>query len=269
MAASTSFVRYGSAGNTLTFNYTTASGGMSNSTVTVTVPAGWPLPSTTGNDPGFAKTNVGALAIDDRTIVVSGVNRAGGEVVQINYGAKSGGGTGATAPAGGASQSWTSKQKTLNSGTLTELASSPAISVLSPDGDGTMTVLPTSVTHGSTGNTLVFTYTAASGGMNNGTVNVVVPAGWSAPSTTGSAAGFTTASTGTVSIGGGGTIVVSGVTLNGGQTLTLTYGATSGGGLGATAPATLGPQPWITTQRSNNNGILTPITTQPVVTVTP
>ena len=42
----------------------------------------------------------------------------------------------------------------------------------------------------------VFTVTAAAGGMSGGTVTLVVPAGWSAPSVTGSAAGYTTASVG-------------------------------------------------------------------------
>ena len=50
-----------------------------------------------------------------------------------------------------------------------------------------------------TGRTITFTYTAATGGINNGSVTLVVPAGWSAPSTTGANAGYTTASSGTVS----------------------------------------------------------------------
>src|SRR5262249_14458614 len=136
------------------------------------------------------------------------------------------------------------------------------------DGSGTMDASPTSVTQSTTGNTITLTYTAASGGMNNGTLHVIVPSGWSAPSTTSSAAGYTTASTRTVSIRGGGTIVVSGVTLNGGQTLTVTYGATSGGGPGASSPSSaVGAQVWLTKQRSNSNGVVTALASSPSVTV--
>ena len=72
--------------------------------------------------------------------------------------------------------------------------------------------------------------------MRNGTVNVTVPTGWSAPSLTGTAAGYTTASTGTVVVAGQ-VISVTGVSLIAGATLTITYGATGGGGPGATATA--------------------------------
>ena len=47
-----------------------------------------------------------------------------------------------------------------------------------------------------TGRTITFTYTAATGGINNGSVTLVVPAGWSAPSTTGANAGYSTSSAG-------------------------------------------------------------------------
>ena len=68
------------------------------------------------------------------------------------------------------------------------------------DGNGTMTVAPANVgvaTH----NTLVFTYLPPTGkDFIDGGLKVVVPAGWSAPSTTPGTAGYVTASAGVVSI---------------------------------------------------------------------
>ena len=60
----------------------------------------------------------------------------------------------------------------------------------STDGSGTLTTPTTNVSASSTGNTITFTYTAAAAGTTNGAVTLVVPSGWSAPSTTGSAAGY-------------------------------------------------------------------------------
>ena len=83
------------------------------------------------------------------------------------------------------------------------------------DGTGTMTVSPTLVRVGSTGNTLTFTYTAV-GALTSGEVDVVVPTGWSTPSTTSSAAGYTTSSTGTLAVSSS-TIQVTALTLSSGD----------------------------------------------------
>ncbi len=139
---------------------------------------------------------------------------------------------------------------------------------LSADGSGTMSPSPTSVTAGSTGNTITFTYTAATGGMSNGAVELTVPTGWSAPSLTGLAAGYTTASTGTVGVSGQ-VITVSGVTLAGGATMTIIYGSKASGGPGATAATTAGSQTWTTRQKSTSGGNLTTIASQPSITVGP
>ena len=102
-----------------------------------------------------------------------------------------------------------------------------------------------------TGRTITFTYTAATGGINNGSVTLVVPAGWSAPSTTGANAGYTTASAGTVSVASQ-TITVSSLTLAGGATFTITYGDTSSGGPGATATSSTGAQTWQAQEKSTS-----------------
>jgi hypothetical protein len=142
--------------------------------------------------------------------------------------------------------------------------------VLSADGSGSITSptspSPSAVQASSSGNTISFTYTAATGGMQNGTVSFAVPSGWSAPSTLPANAGYTTATSpsGPLTVGvSGRTVNVSGITLFEGGTVTIKYGDTVGGGLGATAPITTGPQTWTTKQRSNSNGTLTLLTSSP------
>src|SRR5207302_9067377 len=99
-----------------------------------------------------------------------------------------------------------------------------------------------------------------------GSVTLVVPSGWSAPSTTGSAAGYTTASSGTVSVAGS-TITVSSLTLAAGNTFTITYGDTSGGGPGATATSSTGAQTWQVQEKSTSAGSLANIASSPSITV--
>jgi len=123
------------------------------------------------------------------------------------------------------------------------------------------------VTYGSTGHVLTFTYTAATGGVSNGGVHLTVPSGWSAPSTTGTSAGYTTASTGTVSVDGQ-TVVVLGVTLAAGATLTVNYGSKAAKGPGATASTSVGAATWITTGEVNLGGTETTLAKSPVITVT-
>ena len=134
------------------------------------------------------------------------------------------------------------------------------------DGSGTLTTPTKSVAYGSTGNTIVFTYTAATGGMTGGEVDVVVPSGWSAPTTATKVPGYTTASSGTVVVAGQ-TIKVTGVTLASGSTLVVTYGATKSHSPGATATSTLGAATWVTLQKSSANGTLTGIASSPSITV--
>ncbi len=136
------------------------------------------------------------------------------------------------------------------------------------DGAGTMTVSPSSVTASSSGNTLGFAYTAASGGTSNGGIDVAVPAGWSPPSTTGSAAGYTASTCGTVAVSSM-TIVLTGVTLAGGNTCTIAYGSKASSGPGATAPPSATTSTFSTTEMSTSTGTLTALGSSPVVTVTP
>ncbi|MGZ4422412.1 MAG: beta strand repeat-containing protein, partial [Gaiellaceae bacterium] len=253
-------------GNTITFTYTAAAGGMNNGSLTLVVPAGWTAPSTVSNNAGYTTASTGAVSVAAQTITVSSLTLAGGATATITYGATSGGGPGATATATTGAQTWQAQQKARSTGTLTNLGSSPSITVNAANGSGTLTT-PTSVVSASqTGRTLTFTYTAAAGGINNGTVTLVVPSGWTAPSTTSNNAGYTTASSGTVSVAAQ-TITVSSLTIAGGSTFTITYGDTSGGGSGATATATTGAQTWQAQSKSTAGGSLTNLGTSPSITV--
>lgn len=146
---------------------------------------------------------------------------------------------------------------------------SEPVAVFAADGSGTLTTPTTSVVASST-NTIVFTYTAAAGGMSSGEVDIAVPTGWTAP-TASAASGCTTTSAGTLSFSGQ-TIKVTGLTLAATATLTVTYGATTGSactsGDGGTATATTGAQTWQGQEKSTSAGTLTNITPSPSITVT-
>lgn len=145
--------------------------------------------------------------------------------------------------------------------------SSPVTVSYAADGSGTMSTTTSSVTAGSSANTITFTYTAA-GGVSGGSISLAVPSGWSVPSTTSTAGGYTTASTGTVGVSGQ-TITVSGVTLTAGATMTITYASTAGSGPGATAPTTAAQQLWTTHEQSTTSGTLTGLSSSPSITVSP
>jgi hypothetical protein len=121
--------------------------------------------------------------------------------------------------------------------------------------------------HGSGGNTITFSYTAAAGGLNNGALRLTVPVGWSAPSTTGTSPGYSAASSGTLSVSGR-VITVGGVTLAGGQTLTIVYGSKAAGGPGALAPSSPGSQPWGAQERSSMASVFANLANSPAIQVT-
>jgi hypothetical protein len=168
LATPTGYVRNGSAGNTLTFTYTAPAGGMVNGALSLDVPDGWPDPSTSGSAPGYFVTNIGTKSTVGRTLIVSGVTRSEGQTVVITYGARAGGGPGATAPTAAGLQSWVAKSKMLASGSLAQLASSPAVNVLFPRRLGLALAGPDFVDAGSSGNTIVLHLHRRRRGMVNG-----------------------------------------------------------------------------------------------------
>lgn len=136
------------------------------------------------------------------------------------------------------------------------------------EGEGTATINPTTVTAGSTGNTLTITYTAGATAWNNGSLTITIPTGWSAPSTTGTEAGYVTASAGTRSVSAQ-VITVSGITMSARSTVTVTYGNKTAGGSGATAQTTAGTATFTVKSDPDGGGPLTALTAgSPTVTVT-
>jgi hypothetical protein len=260
-AQSISVVSASQSGRTVTLTYTPATGGMLTGSLTVTVPTGWTPPATVAG-PGYTTSSVGALSVAGQTITITGVTRTAAQTVVITYGS---GGT-ATAPATTGAQTWQMQESSTTAGVLTSLAAPPAITVCANDGSGTLTAGTTNVSASQTGNTIAFTVTAAAGGTSGGTVTIVVPAGWSAPSTVVNANGYTTSTAGTVTTAGQ-TITVSALTLAGGGTATVTYGSKAGGGAGATATAVTGAQTWQGQERSTAAGVLTNLGASPSITI--
>lgn len=117
MVAAPTSVSAGSNGNTLTFTYTAAET-MTDGELQLTVPSGWTAPSS-----GSVTTSAGTLSISDRTIVISGLNLASGDQVQIVYGA-------ATAPTAAGPSTFPAQQKSTAGGTPTDLATSPTVTVV-------------------------------------------------------------------------------------------------------------------------------------------
>ena len=248
---------------TLTFTYTAATGGLYAGAVTVTVPSGWSAPSTTSGHAGYTTASAGSVSVAGQVITVSGVTLGGGSTMTVAYG--SGGGSNAAVPPATSSENTFSVQeKSTSGGTLTAIGSSPQVNVIPPDGVGTMSVAPQSAIE-ALPTTLVFTYTAPASGLSGGAVAVSVPAGWTAPSTTSGHAGYTTASTGTLTVAGQ-VVTVSGVTLSSAQTLTVTFGA-GGGTAAVTPPTTLGNATFSTSERSSSSGTLTALSSSPIVSV--
>ena len=139
--------------------------------------------------------------------------------------------------------------------------------VVAADGSGTLTTPTRSVRHRALHRTIVFTYTAASGGVPDGTLTLTVPRGWSAPSTTQGAAGYVIRSAGDISVSGR-TITIAALTLSAGQHVRITYGSRAGGGPGASAPNAIGLQIWRATEKSLPDGTLTPLAHPPTTTLT-
>src|SRR5205814_2254748 len=175
LTSSISDVSASQTGRTVTFTYTAASGGMQNGSITLVVPSGWSAPSTTGANAGFTTASTGVVSAAAQTITVSSVTLAGGATMTISYGATSGGGPGATATSTTGAQTWQALQKARSAGTLTNLDSSPSITVYAADGAGTTTAPISAVSASQTGRTVTFTYTAPAGGISNGSVTVAVP----------------------------------------------------------------------------------------------
>ncbi len=256
-------------GNTLTFTYT-ATRTMTSGQLTIAVPAGWPTPSTTASAQGATTSTCGSVGISGSTIQVTGVSLSPNGTCTVTYGNKSGG-PGLTAPTNGGPtpSTFTTQQEATNDANLIALAASPQVSVTAGDGAGTILVSPTSVIQGSSGNYLTFTYTAPAGGLDNGTLTLLIPSGWTPPGNGFSAGGIGGSCSGDANNGAtesGQLVTISGLSLTGSTTCTIDYGI-SGFNSGDTAPSTEGANTFTTQEASTATGTLTNIATQPVVNV--
>lgn len=259
----------GSTGDTLTFTYTAAASGPTSGEIDVTVPTGrgWTAPTAIDGAAGQVTSTCGTVGIASSTIEVTGVTLSGHATCAIAYGTTADGGAGASAPVTPGTDQFAASESQSVSGTATPLTVSPQVAA-TPAGDGTGTLVTAtpSLVVGASATTLSFTYTAAAGGTNEGELQVAVPAGWSPPSTSLTAPGFTTSSCGGVTALGA-TITVQGIDLRSEGSCTLVYGSTVGAGPGATVGTALGEATFGTTERSASSGTLTALATSPALSL--
>ncbi len=170
MTVSPGSVLAGSVGDSFTFTYTAAAGGVGNGGLQLTVPSGWSAPqASNASGPGYVATSgcgtLGSIAGSGPwTVPVSGVTLAGAANCTVSY-------SGVTAPTVALPEnySFSMAEESTSAGALTGLNASPKVDVgpVAPDGSGTMTEPVSALSAGSSGNTLIFTYTAATGGTTS------------------------------------------------------------------------------------------------------
>ncbi|GEM_PF-2868181 len=132
------------------------------------------------------------------------------------------------------------------------------------DGSGALSVAPSSVVSGSTGNTLEFVYTAATGGTEAGDLQLSIPSGWSPPQATSPAgAGYVSLAscTGATVSASASVVSIGNLSLPGGQSCSFDYA-------NATAPTSAGTSTFSAEEASTPSGTLTPLVTSPQVQVT-
>src|SRR5260370_11943078 len=122
-----------------------------------------------------------------------------------------------------------------------------------------MSVPPTTGTASRPG-TLTFTYHPhASGLASPGEVTLMVPPGWTPPSTAPGKAGYTTSTPGVLSVSDR-QITVTGLALGPGQALAITYRPIA-------APRAAGPSVFAASEPPGSANVLTALATSPSVTV--
>lgn len=239
-------------GNTISITYTAGTIGWTTGTLKITMPPGWSAPSLDPAKQGYFTVTCSGGTIDykafsgqDMIITISNLPAVTG-TVSITYGDRIFGGAGADTAGSG---TYDIAVEVDEDGTTTvPIQFNPQILVipatLTPTltatiiiGEGSITLTPDTVTSGSTGNVLVFNYTAGSSTWTNGTLRISIPPGWSQPSINPLNAGYvyvTTTGTNWTMSGSGQDIVVSVTGLQAGTgTITVYYGYQGFGGPGA------------------------------------
>ena len=120
-------------GDVIRFTYTAPPGGTRDGTLTITVPTGWPAPTTT-NAVGCTATSTGTVSTNGRTIRVSKLTLAGSAKATITYGAISGGACthsdGANAPKTAGRYTFAAAEASTSTGATAALATSPTIKII-------------------------------------------------------------------------------------------------------------------------------------------
>jgi hypothetical protein len=118
--------------NTLSFTYTAPTGGVSDGTATITVPAGWTPPVTT-NAVGCTVATVGTVTTSGQTIILSDLSLAANTSAVIIYGSTTGGGCSggdaATAAPTPGPNAFTAEEMSTAAGTLSAISVSPIVTV--------------------------------------------------------------------------------------------------------------------------------------------
>jgi hypothetical protein len=244
--------------NTITFTYSPGDGDIRDGALTVVVPPGWSAPSIRAGAPGYVRASTGVVSVSGRRIQVElpKLPSAKSHDVKLLYGVKGHGGRGAKAPSVGAdSEEWRALEQSSSTGRARALATPVLITVLAADGSGRLQRASSATQSGAQGQTVVFMYLVAAGGIGDGVLTLEVPAGWSPPSTDAHAPGFVTSSAGTVTVHGS-VITISGLSLHSGAAVTIVYGNRAGDGPGAAAPNVVGPNLWPAAEQSSPHGKL-------------
>ena len=271
-----------SSGNQLTFDFK-AVGTMNGGAVSMEVPPDWTAPQVTQGVAGYTSAltpaggSVGQLFVSetsDRVVIVPIITLGPEQIVKIIYGRGSGS-SGALAQENAGGGTFIFKTKGSSGDDFESIGNQPTVIVTNaPDGSGTITVAPTSVTAGSIVE-LVFTYMPA-GTINGGKLQLTVPDGWTAPSGT-AGRGFTTPETdpgvalGTLSFSDQSvTVPITALTV--GQTIRIKYGS-GGGNNGVVVPPETGDNTFVVRSQgltdTQGGQLIELFAAPPVVSVTP
>jgi hypothetical protein len=202
--------------------------------------------------------------VSGNVITISGLTLKGGSLITLTYG----NGAGITAPATLGTSVWIFAEASTAIGALTALTSQPTVLVsAAPDGSGTAVSSLSSAVAGSTLTPITFTYTAATGGIVNGSITLAIPAGWATPSLVSTAPGYIRSSSGTITVSGS-TVTISGLTLSAKGTVSITYGSTSTLTASKLIAPKQGQYTFAFSEKSTSTGVLTAIGTSPSIKTT-
>jgi hypothetical protein len=152
MTISPGSVSTGSSGNTLVLNYTSGPSVWATppgfGALKVSIPPGWPAPSTVTTDAGYFTVGLTSGNLDGRNVNGMDIelfvdSLAPAQQIAIIYGSKSGGGPGVTAPASAGNYIF-NVESSRDGITTYPIAAMPSVNVAAPTGTATSTITATS-----------------------------------------------------------------------------------------------------------------------------